>query len=125
VVNKTLKHCCERRIVVLIHYYLLRTKDCCTYSLNNLLFNVLYPVLFYSLVGILTGFGLDGPSSIPCRDVETSSEVQPTFCPMGTWALFSRVKRPGREDGRSPPITEAKNDAGISPFPRASSWRGT
>jgi hypothetical protein len=26
-------HCCERRIVVLIHCYLLRTKDCCTYSL--------------------------------------------------------------------------------------------
>jgi hypothetical protein len=33
VVNKTLKHCCERGIVVLIHCYLLQTKDCCTYSL--------------------------------------------------------------------------------------------
>jgi hypothetical protein len=28
-----MKHCCERRIVVLIHCYLLRTKVCCTYSL--------------------------------------------------------------------------------------------
>jgi hypothetical protein len=34
--SSTLKHCCERRIVVLIHC-LLRTKDCCTYSMSLVL----------------------------------------------------------------------------------------
>jgi len=54
-----------------------------------------------SVVGIATGYGLDGPG-IESRwgrrfsaPVQTGSGAHPDFCTMGTGS-FSGVKRPGR-----------------------------
>jgi hypothetical protein len=79
-----------------------------------------------SSVGVATGYGLEGRSSIPgsLRDffllhrVQTGSGAHPTFHPMGTRSFFPGVKRQGREANHSPPSnTEVKNGGAVPPFP--------
>jgi hypothetical protein len=58
-----------------------------------------------SLVGIATGYGLDGPGSNPGGDeilphVKTGPATHPASCTMGTGSL-PWVKQPGR--GADPP----------------------
>jgi hypothetical protein len=53
-----------------------------------------------SLVGIATGYGLDGPGSIAGREthsVETGSVAHPASYPMHTERSFSGVKRTAYE----------------------------
>jgi hypothetical protein len=56
--------------------------------------------------------------------VQTGSEVYPTSYPMGTGALSSGVKRPGREVDRSPPTSaEVKRMWIYTSTPHTPSWR--
>jgi hypothetical protein len=68
------------------------------------------------------GYGLYGPSLIPCRgkqhSVQTGSGAHPASYPVGTRTISSGVKRPMREaDSSSPPSDEFKNSGAIPPLP--------
>jgi hypothetical protein len=78
------------------------------------------------------GYGLDDRGSIPSKDRKTflystaSRLVLGRTQPPTRWvprALSPEVKRPGRENGHSPPSSaEIKNDGPIPPFPHTQSW---
>jgi hypothetical protein len=82
-----------------------------------------------SSAGIATGYGLDYPGSIPCRQdfllyvVQTVSEA-PTQPPI-EWipgVISAGVKRPGHEADRSPPSSaEVRNGGAIPPLPHRAS----
>jgi hypothetical protein len=84
-----------------------------------------------SSVGIATGYGLDGPASIPGRgkiflfSTTCRPALGPTQPPI-QWApgtLYPRIKRPGRKADHSPPSSaEVKNGGAIPPLPHMSSW---
>jgi hypothetical protein len=87
----------------------------------------------HNSVGITTSYALD------CRGIRVrfpaeardfsllhSSTAHPAFCTMGTrGSLPWGVKRPEREDNRSPPSgTEVKKYGAIPPIPHTFSWVG-
>jgi hypothetical protein len=85
-----------------------------------------------SLVGIATGYSLDGRGSIPGRGKRFSSTPQRPYRLWGPFSLISNgyravfpgVKQPGREADHSPPSSaEVKNGGAILPLPHTSSWR--
>ena len=62
-----------------------------------------------SVVGIATGYGLDGPG-IESRwgarfsaPVQTGPETHPASCTMGTGSFHGGKERPGRDADPSPP----------------------
>jgi hypothetical protein len=62
------------------------------------------------------------------HSVQTGSGTHPASYPLGTGALSSEVKRPGREaDHSSPSNPEVKNGGAIPPLPppQMSSWGGS
>ena len=80
----------------------------CSYSYAEIMSTVLQPRGPGSVVGIATGYGLDGPGiesqwvarfSAP---VQTGSEAHPASYKMGA-ASFPGVKRPGRGVDHPPP----------------------
>jgi hypothetical protein len=85
-----------------------------------------------SLVGIATGYGLDGQGSITSRGKICFCTPQrpdrvwgsPSHLSNGYHGLFSPgVKRPGREAAHSPPSrAEVRNGGAIPPLPYMSSW---
>jgi hypothetical protein len=82
-----------------------------------------------SSVGVATGYGLDGPGSIPGSATLFSTVFRPTLeptQPLIQWvqgALSPGVKRQGREADRSPPSSaEVKKGGATPPLPNMSSW---
>jgi hypothetical protein len=88
-------------------------------------------ILWDNPVGVATGYGLAGRSSIPgsgkrfFSSPQRSNWIHPVFCPMGTGAIFLEAKRPGHEVYSSPSRAKFKNGAPVTPLPHISSWRDT
>jgi hypothetical protein len=93
------------------------------------LFNRTIPILIPS-VGIVTGYGLDGPGSIPysakfshLHNVQTNSGAHSASYPMGTRDSSLGVKWQGREADHSPPSSAKVMKGGAIPqLPHMSSW---
>jgi hypothetical protein len=73
--------------------------------------------------GVLFLAGKIGSSVL--HSVQTGSGAHPHSYPMGTGVIILEVKRPGREDDRSPPSNAAvKNGGTIPPLLDTPLWLG-
>jgi hypothetical protein len=80
-------------------------------------------------VGIVTGYGLDGPGSISgnarfslLHSLKTDSGAHPV-CGMGTGGSFPGVKRQEHEaEHSSPSSVEVKTGGAVPPIPHMSPW---
>jgi hypothetical protein len=74
---------------------------------------------------IVTGYGVGGRGSIPCRErdfhpldsVHTGSGAYPASYPVSTAASFPGLERPECEAEHSPSSVEVKNGGAIPPLP--------
>jgi hypothetical protein len=94
---------------------------------------MLYYIRWNSLVGIVTGYVLDGRVSITSRirvfsllhNIQPGPGAHPASNPLGTWELFPGLTRPGPEaDHLSPSSAKINNDGAIPPLPDTYSWHG-
>jgi hypothetical protein len=93
--------------------------------LRKTLINEFKCILFFLVVGIATGYGLEFPGSIPgMANFFSSPEISDG--PHVQWipeTISLGVKRPGHEANYSPPSSaEVKNSGAIPPLPHMSSW---
>jgi hypothetical protein len=109
------------------------TRLCISYAIIFSIYSTFnYTSTCDSLVGIATGYGLDGLGSIsgrvkftPLHSVQADYGAHPASYGMCTGYLSPWVKRPGREADHTPPSSaEVKNGGAVPPLPHLSSWRG-